>query len=261
MKTLTIFLTILFIIPVFAADYTETRNLSLDSEDIEKLIIDCGAGYLKVTGNKNLDEIEVTARIEIDNIDPERAEKLLEKYLNLSLKSRGNRAILTSTFERTDSFFSFIFNKNANVTVDLIVEIPARLHVDIDDGSGFIEIRDILDGIRIDDGSGYIEINDTNGDINIDDGSGDIDIENVVGDVDIDDGSGDVNLKNTKGDIIVNDGSGEIYAFEIDGNVRVDDGSGSINIDGVEEDVIIEDAGSGSVSIRNVSGRVHRYDD
>ncbi len=261
MKTLTIMSVILFIFPLFAADYTETRNLNLDCEDIEKLIIDCGAGYLKVTGNKNIDEIEVTARIEIENINTEKAERLLEKYIELSLKARGSRAILTSSFERTESFFSFIFNKNANVTIDLTVEIPEHLHVDIDDGSGFIEIRNLSGDIRIDDGSGDIEIDDSDGDIDIDDGSGDIEIEDVTGEIDIDDGSGDINIKNAKGDIFVDDGSGEIYAVEIDGNIKVDDGSGSININGVEEDVIIEDAGSGSVSIKNVAGKVHRYDD
>ena len=41
-----------------------------------------------------------------------------------------------------------------------------------------------------------------------------------------------------------------------DDDLEVDDGSGGIVIDGVDKDVNIKSAGSGSLTIRNVKGKV-----
>ena len=261
MKSITFLIVFLFSFTLFAADFEETRKLSLDADDISKLFIDCGAGYLKLSGDDDLNEILVTAKIEIDNIDPEDAERIMDKYLELTLEKRGSRAELISTFERSQSIFSFIFNKHGNVRINLKIEIPANMDIDIDDGSGFIEIEEIEGDIFIDDGSDYIEITDVKGKVEIDDGSGDINIKNIIGEIEIDDGSGAIDIRNITGDIFLNDGSGKITVVEIDGNVRVDDGSGSINIENVEEDVIIEDDGSGSVHIRDIAGNIYRYDE
>ena len=46
--------------------------------------------------------------------------------------------------------------------------------------------------------------------------------------------------------------------IEISGKVTVRDGSGSININGVEQEVIIEESGSGGLTIRNVKGNVQK---
>jgi DUF4097 and DUF4098 domain-containing protein YvlB len=261
MKKIILLLVLLFSFSLFASDFDQTKKLSLDANDISRLFIDCGAGFLKLSGENDLDEIRVTAKIEIDNIDSEDVERIIDKYMQLTLKKRGHRAELISNFERKNSFFSSIFNNYENVRIDLTVEIPKKLNVEIDDGSGFIEVKEIDGDIFIDDGSDYIEMHDIKGKVEIDDGSGDIDIDNVIGNVEIDDGSGDIDLRNITGDIYLDDGSGSITVVEIDGNVRVDDGSGSINIEGVEEDVIIEDDGSGSVNIKDIAGNIYRYDE
>jgi len=261
MKTLIIFVVMLFTLSLFASDYEETKHLSLSAEDISKLTIDCGAGFLKVHGQSGLDEIRVTAVIKIDNIDHEKAERLVERYVELSLVDRGSKAELTSSFENTNSVFSVLFNRNANITIDLTVDLPENIDVVIDDGSGLIEVRDLSGDLSIDDGSGQIDLQNINGKVDIDDGSGDIEIEFVKNNIDIDDGSGDIHIKNVKGDVRIDDGTGDLEVIQIGGTVRVDDGGGSIYIDDVDEDVVIEDAHSGNVRIRNVAGNVHRYDD
>ena len=261
MKSTILFITALFSISLVAADFEETRKFSLDAKDISKLFIDCGAGYLKITGMGDSEKIFVTAKIEMDNIDLDDAERILEKYLELYLEERGSRAELVSSFEKSHNFFSSIFSSHGNVRVNLTVEVPEKMNVEIDDGSGFIEVNNIYGKLFIDDGSDYIDIKDNRGNIEIDDGSGDINIRNTKGNIEIDDGSGDIEIENIVGNINLDDGSGSIKVMEIDGTVRVDDGSGSISIRNVEEDVIIEDDGSGGLSIRDIAGTVYRYDD
>jgi len=261
MRKITFILVLIFSFSIIAADFEETRKFSLNAEDISKLFIDCGSGYLIITGNKSLNEIRVKADIEFDNVDPDEAEKILNKYMELYLKERGNRAELVSRIERRGSFFSSLFSGHGSFTINLEVEVPMNMQIDVDDGSGYIKIMNTEGDIYIDDGSDYIEIHNINGKVEIDDGSGDIDIYDVKGNVEVDDGSGDIDIRNVIGDIYLDDGSGSITVEEIDGNVRVDDGSGSITIEGVDEDVIIEDDGSGSVSIKDIAGNVYRYDD
>jgi hypothetical protein len=261
MKKITFLLILLFSFSIIAADFEETRKFTLNADDISKLFIDCGAGYLKITGDDNLSEIRVKAEIEMDDIDPDDAERILDKYMELFLKKRGSRAELVSRIERTQTFLSSLFSGHGGFRINLIVDVPTDIDIDVDDGSGYIKIKNIDGDIYIDDGSDYIELTDINGRIGIDDGSGDVEIDNVKGDVEIDDGSGEMDIRNVIGDIYLDDGSGRITVVEIDGNVRVDDGSGSINIERVEEDVIIEDDGSGSVNIRDIAGNVYRYDE
>lgn len=261
MKSIILFVIIIFSYSLMAADFEETRKFTLDAEDISKLFVDCGAGYLIIKGDKDLSEIRVKAEIEMDDIDPGDAERIIDRYMELYLKERGNRAELISRVERTGSFFSNLLNGFGNIRINLTVDVPEKIDIDIDDGSGYIKIKNINGDVYIDDGSDYIEVESIKGRVGIDDGSGDINVNDVEGDVEIDDGSGEMDIRNVLGDVNVDDGSGRITVVEVDGSVRVDDGSGSINIESVEEDVIIEDDGSGSVNIRDIAGNVYRYDE
>jgi DUF4097 and DUF4098 domain-containing protein YvlB len=261
MKFYSICFILLFTVSVFASDYDEIKKLSLSSEGIENVEIDCGAGFLKVKGVEGLNEIRVKAEIEAVGASKDELEKIIKDHVELSLKKRGNRAVLISKFERAGSFLSFIFNANSNIKINLTVELPKKMNVEIDDGSGFIELENVNGNIEIDDGSGDLNINSIDGKIVIDDGSGDMDIKDVTGSLNIDDGSGDITVKEVRGNLVIEDGSGSLWASKIDGDVEIDDGSGSIHIDGVSKDVIIIDSGSGGVDIDNVKGNVYRHDD
>jgi DUF4097 and DUF4098 domain-containing protein YvlB len=222
-----------FLCTSFTFAYKDVRNLSLSAKGIDELEIDCGAGFLKVNGQKGLTEIKVEAEIVLEGKSEKSAEEFIQKYLKLSLKKRGSRAVLTSGFESYRSLFSF-----SNKLINLTVSIPVDMDLDVDDGSGYIRIEDIAGNLIIDDGSGSIEI------------------VNAKGNVDVDDGSGEINIEGVSGDVSVDDGSGSIFIRNIGGNVTVRDGSGSITIDGVEKDVYIPSDGSGSVRVNNVKGKV-----
>lgn len=211
-------------------DYEEVRDLDLDAAGLSGIFIDAGAGSMTVNGDDKAKSIKVTATIQVDAGDDDKARKIIEDRLTLSLERDGDRAVLTSLFDDRMS-------GDGNASVKLEVTMPTGIP------------------LRIDDGSGSIIVEDTQSDLEIDDGSGSMKIYNV-GALDIDDGSGSILVENATGDVTIVDGSGSITVSEVGGSVRIDDGSGSINVSDVEKDLIIEEDGSGSLNVSDVRGSV-----
>jgi DUF4097 and DUF4098 domain-containing protein YvlB len=219
-----------------ALPFEKEQVLRLPAEGLRMLRIDCGSGWLKVSGDAALNEIVVTARITAPGISERRMAEYIAERVRLSLEKEGDTARLVSEIRWRFRLFSF----GENARIDLTIRVPKTLALEIDDGSGSVEIEGLGAGLRLDDGSGSIEIRD------------------VAGDVFVDDGSGGISIRRVGGDVSVDDGSGEIEIEDVLGSVEVDDGSGSIRIDRVEKDATILSAGSGSVRIDNVKGRVRR---
>lgn len=247
---------LVFLIPAFA-DFIEMRKLDLPAEGVETLQIDCGAGFLKVKGVKDLGNIEVEAEIVVERLRDSKAEKYVEKYVELSLAERNGRARLVSMVDEPSSFFSSIFSR-ASIAINLTVRTPVDIALDVDDGSGEIKIENIVGEITIEDGSGDIEVHHTAGNVEIDDGSGEIEVAAVDGNIMVDDGSGDILIKDITGDVDIDDGSGDLIVRRIDGNVVVDDGSGYVRITEVTADVAIINDGSGGCDISHVGGTLRR---
>lgn len=220
-----------------AADgaYEEPRDLSLNASGVERLVVNAGAGELRVTGAAESDTIVVKALIRIPNADAEKAHRIIEDDLTLELVRDGENARLEAQFK------AGLFARQSG-SVDLDVTVPERLALDIDDGSGAIEIEGVL------------------GDIGIDDGSGSITLRSSGGNMTVDDGSGAVTVEDAGGDLVIDDGSGEIAVRRVAGSVRIDDGSGDIIVGGVAGDVDIEEAGSGTVEVGDVGGQIRRGD-
>ncbi len=242
------FLVMLLLFASIAFPSEQVKKLNLSAKGINELDIDCGAGFLKVYGKEGLKEIKVQAEIVVKGGS---AKKVIQKYVKLSLKKRGRIAVLVSKIDWRGS--SSLFK---SAVINLTVTVPKNMGLNVDDGSGSMEIKDIIGDVKVDDGSGSMEIENITGNLNVDDGSGNIIIEGLKGDVDIDDGSGKLEARDIQGDISIEDGSGSIYVKKIDGSVTVRDGSGSINIDGIEKNVNILRSGSGGLNIDNVKGKV-----
>lgn len=213
------------------SDYEEVRNLEIDVDGVSQLSIKAGAGSMDVTGVHGLDKISVKAIIIVPNTDDEKARKVIDKKMNFSLQKKGSEARLNAWFD--DSVMGL--GPDAYIAID--VSVPQGLAVNIDDGSGSIDVIDVA------------------GDVTIDDGSGSIDVDNVAN-LKIDDGSGSIDVENASGDVSIVDGSGSISIVHVEGSVTIDDGSGSIKVSDVENDLIIVDDGSGGLSISDVRGKV-----
>lgn len=210
----------------------ETKNLNLPAQGIDKLEISCGAGFLKVQGMEGLNSIEVKAEIYVRGAEDEDMKSYIKDHVKLTLEKKGSRAVLISEV-KDRPFFSF-----RDARIDLTVNVPRKMDMGIEDGSGLIDIGHIM------------------GSLSIVDGSGEIKVEDIQGVLEIDDGSGGIEVRAVSGDVTIDDGSGSISVADVGGTVTVDDGSGSIDIDGVAKDLILKETGSGGLHFRNIKGQV-----
>jgi len=257
MKLFSLLLILLFTASLSAKDLDFNRKLSLNADGLKKISMDCGAGSLDVKGTSGKD-IKVDVQIMIEGVNQLRAEKIVKESLNLSLEKSGSRAVLICKFDNlswTNSLRGILIL--ANVTVNM----PADMKLDVEDGSGSMEISNINNDVRINDGSGSIRVEQIKGILDIEDNSGNVLVREITGGLYLEDGSGGIDIEDIRGDIKIDDGSGSMEINDIKGYVKIQDGSGSITINGVTEDVTIDEAGSGGVSIRNVDGRVFRDND
>lgn len=212
--------------------YEETRDLTLDGAVLSRLDIDAGAGSLTVTGDESASDVIVVATIKVPDRNEEKAKTRIDEDMQLTLTADGDRARLLSHFE------SGAWSWGDQPSIDLEVRLPARLALDIDDGSGSLRVTSVDGDIRIDDGSGSLSLTDAGGGVTIDDGSGSVTIEDVTG------------------ELRIIDGSGSIRVNDVGASVYIEDGSGSINVQDVVGDLIVDSDGSGGLRFTRIQGRV-----
>lgn len=260
---------------VFASEFKEMRDLTLDTNNKQRFSINAISGYLKVKGSDDIDQIQVKATIRVEtgfSFDEDDAKEYIADNLTLTLTDDGSSAQLEVKFD-DNSWFN-----NRSRAVDLDILVPSKLALkvrdgsgslsivgmnnglDLKDGSGSATLRNIAGDVKVDDGSGSLNIEDIRGQLEIDDGSGSMSISNVTGNVDVEDGSGSMSISNVTGNIEIEDGSGSISINDVRGSVRVNDGSGSINANNISADFIVENDSSGSVSVSNIGGQYINHD-
>ncbi|TCN87038.1 DUF4097 family beta strand repeat-containing protein [Shewanella fodinae] len=214
------------------------RSLVLDSTNISQLQADTGAGELVIVGVADQQQIKVEADVY----------EYADVPAILTLEQQGSRAVLTAKFANHVSF------SHRSPYINLRVTVPAALMLDVTDGSGPLEIRDMTANIKVVDGSGELTIRGGH-DLNIQDGSGSVTLANVSGKIRLDDGSGDIDIRDVGGDVRIDDGSGSLTVTNVSGIVTIDDGSGDINVRHTQGLNIIS-AGSGDVHFDDINGPV-----
>jgi DUF4097 and DUF4098 domain-containing protein YvlB len=220
------------------------RAANVDVGGARLLELDAGSGSLKIVGKTGLNRVVIRGRACASDED------LLDD-IKLEARRDGNSIVVRANV-RDDNNFSFRGREYARL--DVVMEVPAGMAANIDDGSGSIELSH-LGAVDLDDGSGEI-IADDIASIRIDDGSGEIELDGVHGRVDIKDGSGEITLRNVEGAVEIDDGSGEINVRVAKSSIRISDSSGSISVVDVSGDFVVEEDGSGGIDYDNVRGRV-----
>lgn len=239
------------VLPVAAQDtgpcrYEAQRSANVDANGARKLLVEAGSGSLKIEGKAGLNSVRVRGRACASSAD------LLEE-IQLRARRDGNQVVIEAN--RRDSQSGWNFRGNEYARLDVVMEVPAGIASEIEDGSGSMDVSN-LGSVEIEDGSGEIVADNLNGDVHIHDGSGSIRLVDVTGRVDIEDGSGEISLRNVGGAIDIDDGSGQIDVRGTRAGVRVSDASGSIEVADVAGDFVVDDDGSGNISYHNVRGRV-----
>lgn len=228
------------------------RELSIAASASDRLELSAGSGELRVAGRDGLDEVRVTARICASD------EAYLED-LRVTLDRAGDDIVLRAHYP--DRLGRRSWRGNDVARIDLFVEVPLNMSVDIEDSSGSMEVQG-TGALRIADSSGSIGVRGINGPVTIDDSSGSLDVQDVSGDVEIEDGSGEIDVRGIQGTVRLRDGSGSIEVEEVDQDVIVErDGSGSITVRDVRGDFTVRRDGSGSIRHSGVEGIVEIPED
>jgi hypothetical protein len=103
-------------------------------------------------------------------------------------------------------------------------------------------------------GSGAQRISGVNGGVDVDAGSGDINVSNVGGRVKAHTGSGGVTLNHIQGNVHAEAGSGDIRGTDIAGGFEAHTGSGQIEMSQSAPGAVSVETGSGNVEVRGVHG-------
>jgi len=225
----------LVLIAVLAAGNVQAWNCkfekdidrTLDLAGSEQLSVIAGAGDLEITGKAGTTEARVRGKVCASE----------QAWLDQAdiFTEGGRNAEIAVTMPKTDSGWSI--KGNTYVYIDLYIDVPSNIALDVKDSSGDLEIRNTAS-------------------VTVSDSSGDIDIEDVNGDVVLNDSSGDIELLDINGNVNVRqDSSGDIYGRDILGSVLVErDSSGDIRFQDVRDDFIVERDSSGDIVARTVGG-------
>ena len=210
-----------------AQDYDAQRTATVNAAGATSVRIDARAGQLRVTGRTDLTEVRVRGTARASSRD------LLDDIKVEAVRNGNQVEVRALVPEFRDSRW------NEHAMLDLVIEVPATLALDVDDSSGDITIESVSAKVRIEDSSGDIRVRDV-GDVWISDSSGGIDVRGVKGSVDIDD-----------------DSSGEIEVYDVTGSVHIGrDSSGGIDVSRVGGDFVVERDGSGTIDYDGVKGKV-----
>lgn len=207
--------------------YEKKIEKTLDLSKSEILNINARAGDLDIVGVSGSNEALIHARVCASK----------EAWLEQSEVSTtsGKRAGIEVVLPETDGGWTSFGNNY--VWMDLDIEVPQDLALDVKDSSGDMSLKNIA----------AVEIKDS---------SGDIEVEGARASVSVRDSSGDIEIEGTDGDLIIeSDSSGDIEATDINGNVLVvSDSSGDIEVSDVSDSVVVERDSSGDISARDVGG-------
>jgi len=204
-------------------------DLTLDLSASDLLAVSAAAGDLEIVGVSGSDKAFIQGKA-----CASKKEWLEESAV---ITTPGKRAQIDVNLPETDSGWSlFVFGGNY-AWLDLHIEVPHDLALEIKDSSGDILLRSIAA-------------------VHLEDSSGDVEIESARGPISIRDSSGDIEVNEAEGSLTIEaDGSGGIYASDINGSVLVKrDSSGDIRVSHVSQNVIVERDSSGDISANDVGG-------
>lgn len=226
------------------ADYSGQRTSQISATGATLLKLDVGAGYLRVDGRRGTDEVITTGVAHAASLQALDAVQFVTSRV-------GDTIFVKCVIPpRTDT-------TNAGASLDVDVQVPSTLALDVVDSSGESVFRNTA-AIRIVHGEGGLNVDSVSGNLDITDGGGDLILSHVNGDVNVVDASGSIYVSRVTGSVrIPRAGSGEIQAVGISGDFVVGSKrSGEVAAREIGGSLSVRANGSGSIEYRDVSGKV-----
>jgi hypothetical protein len=234
-----------------SGDFTAQRNAVVSAAGARVIRVEAGAGFLNINGRTGISEVRV------HGVASASSRRLLDQ-IRLIAERRGDEVFIKMDVPDQDRSFWDLFHGDYRQMLDLTIDVPITVPLDVSDGSGELKIKG-TGPLKLTDGSGDLEVSGITGNVHVTDGSCNMVIAGVDGNVDVDDGSGNIDANNVTGNFTVGtDGSGNIDVSGVSGTMRVeDDGSGEIHVNRVGGDFIVSEKGSGTIDYETVKGSVN----
>lgn len=215
------------------------RRAEADAAGVDRIEVRAGAGDLEIVGRPGVTRVNAEGRACASDADDLAAVDVRAERVGSTLR--------VETYLPRDA---------DGVWLDLRVEVPDGVDIEVADSSGDMHVRGVA-AVRIRDSSGDIEVEDVAGAVVARDSSGDIDIRHT-GDVHVEsDSSGEMWITDAASVRIDVDSSGDITVNDIRGDVSVgSDTSGSIRARGVGGDFTVDRDASGEIEHEAVAGVV-----
>lgn len=228
--------------------YSKDIDQVLDLSNSTELKINAVAGDLRIRGVAGSDKAAIKGKVCASE----------EEWLSDSRVDtrEGKSAEIVVTLPDYDGGWSLTGNRY--LYLDLELDVPERVFLNVRDSSGDVEITGV-GALAIKDSSGDIDIEDSTGPVTVQDSSGDIELNDIKGQVTIEsDSSGDIRGSDIEGTVLVmSDSSGDISFKDVGADFIVErDSSGDISANRVGGDFRVERDGSGEIDARNVTGAV-----
>lgn len=234
------------VVPAHADDCKHTTHRTANSAgpNIERVVVEAGAGDLAVRGGQGRD-------VTVDGKACASSTKLLDES-QLEIRREGNTVYVRTVLP---DLHGGLFGSSHYAHMDVTVAVPKTATLKIQDSSGDLEVTDVQ-AAAIQDSSGDQTLERIAGDLEVQDSSGEIKIVGVGGGLRLRDSSGDVDVDNVQGEVVVEvDSSGDLDIRRVSAGVHVrEDSSGDIEIHDVKGDVTIDDDSSGGILVRDVGG-------
>jgi hypothetical protein len=223
-------------------EYTAPRSGTASTAGISTIRVANGSGRLIITGNPSATEVRATGTAHA-------ASQRDLDGVKLVVERQGDEIVVHP--DMNDSW------NGCDCFMDLTVEVPTSIALEVADGSGGAELRNV-GSARITSGSGGVTVQHTSGSVAIRSGSGRARVSDIHGDLRASSGSGGISANGVTGSVeIEHSGSGSVSLSNVSGSVHVGSiGSGSLDADGVGGDLTVDSKGSGSVHYASVRGKV-----
>lgn len=225
------------------------RNAALDLSGVRTLVIELGHHTLHLNGTP-------TATAQVRGRACASSKERLAA-LQFTQRREGDRLILATERTASRDWTITLFGASSYAYLDLQVDVPANLPVELDIGSGDAHVANVGQ-LAVEVGSGDLQVTGVRGRFDAQVGSGDIKADDV-GETHVKSiGSGDFSANRVRGNIWIDSiGSGDADLRAIGGNVDVKSiGSGDLSVNGVAHDLHVVRVGSGEIAQRSVAGRV-----
>jgi Putative adhesin len=224
------------------------RTAAIDLNGVRTIVINVGYHDLHLVGSQ-------TGAVKVEGRACASSATLLGS-LQLTQRREGDRLILTEANDN-NSWNSFGFFHEHYAYLDLHINVPANLPVELEVGSGDADVVGVS-RLNANTHSGDLHVHGVNGRFDANVGSGDVDAADIgeihVGSV----GSGDFKADRVRGDVQIGSiGSGDATLHTVGGSVDVGSvGSGDLRVNGVTRDLHVHSVGSGDVVHTGIAGRV-----